>query len=589
MAFNDYHGAMFGRHWKTSARRHGVANENDVGIPMSDGTRLSGNLWRPDTDEKVPVVLGVHGYHPEGQTGPITPSAISSAQWRHATQERTNASLESGDPNFFARRGYAHMVLNVRGTGRSQGEWQYCGPQEVDDIAEAIQWLAARPWCDGNVVMFGVSYFARMQLLVATRQPPALKALFCPWGNTDLYRDICYRGGILHYLWPVGWSQTSLVYGNVRPRNHARERLGEEGFRRAIAALLDDDDIRSVPQLVSILKNPDSGANAFVTDILLHPLHTDYWDDRTVDYAKIRVPAYIGACWGNVGIHLPAAFRSWERLDVPKKMIVGPPIYLDRPVYQLQHEAVRWFDHWVKGVDTGIMDEPPVRLFMMNTGEWKESDDWPLPETKWTPFYLHADGLLSEHEHWPFEGNDSFEDSPWMRGHVQYATPPLVENTQVAGPVALKLYAASTDTDIHWVVTLLEIDAGGNERFLTRGWLKASHRRLDMDASKPWEPIHTHLDPEPLTPGEIYEFDIKIVPTANEFKAGSRIAVKISCAEDPPADPLQMIACGSLRRARASRIGIFRNEDYPSYLLLPITKGNLLNTFFSGGRFPERQ
>jgi hypothetical protein len=206
-----------------------------------------------------------------------------------------------------------------------------------------------------------------------------------------------------------------------------------------------------------------------------------------------------------------------------------------------------------------------------------------------TPFYLHADGLLSEHEHWPFEGNDSFEDSPWMRGHVQYATPPLVENTQVAGPVALKLYAASTDTDIHWVVTLLEIDAGGNERFLTRGWLKASHRRLDMDASKPWEPIHTHLDPEPLTPGEIYEFDIKIVPTANEFKAGSRIAVKISCAEDPPADPLQMIACGSLRRARASRIGIFRNEDYPSYLLLPITKGNLLNTFFSGGRFPERQ
>jgi len=587
MAFDDYRGAMFGRHWKSSARRYGVISETDVAIPMRDGVRLIGNLWRPATDARCPVVLGVHGYHPEGQTGPITPAAISSAQWRHPHQERTNASLESGDPNFFARRGYAHMVLNVRGTGKSGGEWQYCGPLEVDDVCEAIAWLAAQPWCDGNVVMFGVSYFARMQFLVASRQPPALKALFCPWGNTDLYRDIAYRGGILGYQWPVGWSQTSLVYSNARPRNHAKEELGEEGFRQAIKRLLDDDDIRAVPELVAILQNPDRAASAFVTDLLLHPLHTQYWNERTVDYTTIKIPAYIGACWGNYGIHLPAAFRSWEKLTVPKKMIIGPPVYLDRPVYQLQHEAVRWFDYWVRHADTGIMDEPPVRLFVMGTGEWKAADDWPLPETKWTPFFLHEKGLLSEHEHWPYEGSDSFEDSPWLRGRLQYATPPLVENTEVTGPIALKLYAATTDTDIHWIVSLLEISPTGEERLLTKGWLKGSHRQLDLAASKPWEPIHTHLDPQPLTPGEIYEFDIKIVATSNQFHAGSRIALRIACADDPPKDPLDLIGCGSLRRSRASRITVFHNEDYPSYLVLPITKGNLLNTFFSGGKFPS--
>jgi len=587
MPFEDYAGAMIGPNWKTSARKYGVIAEPDQMITMDDGIKLHANLWRPDGKGKFPAVLGVHGYHAEGQTGPITPAAISSAQWKHADQERTNASLEAGDPNFFARRGYAHLVCNMRGTGTSEGEWQYCGPREVDDACAVIEWLAAQPWCDGNVVMFGVSYFARMQLMVATRQPKALKALFCPWGNTDLYRDICYRGGLLGYQWPVGWSQTSLVYGNVRPRNHAKEELGDEGFKRAIAALMENEDIRSVPELMAILRNPGAQVNAFVTDVLLHPTRCAYWEERTVDYSKIKVPSYIGACWGNYGIHLPAAFRSWEHLKAPKKMLIGPAIYLDRPVYQLQHEAVRWFDHWIKKNDTGIMDEPPIRVFVTNTGEWKESTTWPLPQTRWTPFYLHEHALLSEHEHWPFEGGDSFEDSPWKRGRLQYETPPMVENTEVIGPIALKLYAASTDDDIHWIITLLEIDPEGRERLVSKGWLKGSHRKLDLKASKPWEPIHTHVDPEPLVPGQIYEFDIKIVATAIQFNPGSRIALRIACSDDPPKDPLEMIGCGTLRRAHASRIMVYHDAEHPSCLLLPITKGNVLNTYFSGGKFPE--
>ena len=589
MAFEQFKGAMFSAKWKASERKYNFLIERDVKIPMSDGVKLSCDLWRPDRKEKFPAVLGFHCYHQSAQTGPIRPAAISSAQWKNPGQERTNASLEAGDPVFFARRGYVHVVCNARGTGLSEGRWHFTGPQEVKDVYETVEWIAAQPWCDGNVSMFGVSYFAWIQLFVATLNPPHLKTIFCPWGSTVFYRDIFYRGGIFAYRWPVGWSQTSHTYANARPENYSKNELGEKGYRKAVEQLLQDDDIKAAPDLVAVLKNPEAGPNPFVVDLALHPFYDKYWEERTVDYSKIKIPAYIGSDWACYGIHLPAAFRSWEKLNVPKKMIVGPPIYLDRPLYQLQHEAVRWFDYWLKGVDTGIMDEPPIRVFIMNTNEWKERNDWPFPETKFTPLYLHEDQLLSEHEHWSYEGSDSFEDSPWMRGYVQYATPPIVENTEVAGPIMLKLYAATTDTDVNWIISLLEIDEEGNERLLTKGWLKGSHRELDMKESKPWEPIYTHKKSEPLTPGNIYEFDIKLVPTGNLFRAGSRICLKISCVDDPPKSSLQLIGAGSLSRTSVSRITVFHNEDYPSYLLLPITKGNILNTYFSGGTLSGEQ
>lgn len=586
MAFEEYAGAMFGTSWKASARRYGVVAERDVRVPLPDGVELSCDLWRPDSGEPCPAILSFHPYHQAAQTGPIKPTAISTAQWRNPGQERTNASLESGEPTFFARRGYAHLVCNARGTGKSGGRWHFSGLQEVRDVYDTIEWAAAQTWCDGNVVMFGVSYFAWIQLLAATLKPPHLKTIFCPWGSTDFYRDIFYRGGIFAYKWPLGWSQTSLTYARSRPINYSKEKLGAEGYRDAVAALLESDDVRAAPELVQVLENPEKGVNPFVVDLVLHPYYDEFWEERTVDYSKIEVPAYIGGDWGSYGIHLPAAFRSWEKLDVPKRMIIGPPIYLDRPLYQLQHEAVRWFDHWVRGSDTGIMNEPPVRVFVMNTNQWKEADDWPLPETKFTPFYLHEEGLLSEREHWPYEGSDSFEDSPWMRGSLQYATPPLVEDNEVIGPIMLKLYAATTETDVNWIISLLDIDREGNERLLTKGWLKGSHRELDLEQSKPWEPIHMHRRSEPLTPGEVYEFDIKLVPTANLFKAGSRIGLRIRCVDDEPTNPLELIATGSLPRAAVSRVTVFHDADRPSYLLLPITKGNVMNTYFSGGSFP---
>jgi hypothetical protein len=138
---------------------------------------------------------------------------------------------------------------------------------------------------------------------------------------------------------------------------------------------------------------------------------------------------------------------SFEHWKGPKKLSVGPPLYLDRPVYQYHYESLRWFDYWLKGIDTGIMEEPAVQLFIQNTGEWKTAQEWPLPETKWTEFYLHEEGLLFEHELLPHETSTSFRDSKQEHGSVQFISPRMVENTEICGPMVLNLYASTTDVE----------------------------------------------------------------------------------------------------------------------------------------------
>jgi len=564
---------MFTKKWTTSKREYGIREERDVKILMSDGVKLDADIFLPAAAGEFPAILGVHCYNKELQTDPIMPAGMN----------RVNACYEAGDPNFYVRRGYAQIVANVRGTGGSEGTYQHYGPREVEDTAEIIEWIAAQPWCDGNVGMFGVSYFSIVQQQVAALKPPHLKALFCPFGYTDFYRDKFYHGGILSHSFMQSWSTHM---DNLRVENWYRKAYGEEKFKAAIKEVLEDEDIRAVPYLVNALKHPDQAGNPLLVDILLQPLDGEYYHERNVDYgSEITVPAYHGACWAMYGLHLPGAFRNWDNWKGPMKMIIGPPIYLDRPVYQYQYESLKWFDHWLKGVDNGVMEEPPIRIFVSGTGKWKQTTEWPLPETRWIPFYLHSGGLLSEHEFWPNEGHTTFEDSHFNRGSATFLSPPMVESTEIIGPIVLNLFGSTTATEVLWFASLLHIDAEGNETLLTRGWLRGSQRRIDPDRSKPWQPFHVHVRREPMVPGEIYEFNIEIRPNGFLLKPGERIGLRIKCVDDEkPANSLHAIASGHLWRQRTSRVTICHNADYPSHLLLPVTEGNIVETYMSGGK-----
>lgn len=198
-------------------------------------------------------------------------------------------------------------------------------------------------------------------------------------------------------------------------------------------------------------------------------------------------------------------------------------------------------------------------------------------------FYLHAGGLLSEHELWPGEGSDSIDESTFEHGSLTYATPPLVENTELLGTSVVTLYMSSTQPEALIFATLLLVDAEGHEHELTRGWLRASQRKPRPD-STPWEPVLAHDERQPLTPGEIYELKFPIVPTGRLFRAGERIAIRIKGADDePPKNALQAVARNHLRLAKPARITVYHDEQHASRVDFPITRGNIIGTYMSGG------
>ncbi len=562
---------MFGPDWATSPRRYRVRADRDVRIPLPDGTILVGDVFRPDTADPVPVIAGFHPYNNEFQAGPIPPAGFSLQRgW-----------LESGDPHFFARRGYAHAIFNVRGTGKSTGSFQAMGPQEARDVADAVEWLADQPWCTGKAGLFGISYFSWLHISAAMLAPPSLAAIFAPFGATDFYRDFLYQGGIFSWRFLSHWKDK---LDGLRYESWYLAAHGEGAYRAAIAAALADDEIAAIPPIVACLRDP-RGANAFVTDIVLARTENEWFRERRVDYGHTDVPGYFGACWGLHGLHLPAAFRSFERWQGPRKLVVGPALYLDRPFYQMHGEALRWFDHWLAGNDTGFLGEAPVRLFLPDTGTWLEAPAWPLPSTRWTEFYLHQDGLLSEHDTWPWDNSTSFEDSPFGHGEAVFRTPPLVEATEIIGPIAAHLYAATTDTDALFFVTVFAEDASGQRDELSRGWLRASQAAIDPDQSVAWLPRHRHDRREPVTPGEVRHYEIPVVAAGVRLHPGQRLGLRIRASDEDetPADMVAGTALGHVSRQNAALITIYHDEQRPSALVVPGTSGNLLGTFVSGG------
>jgi hypothetical protein len=564
---------MITKKWRTSERRYGILVERHVSVAMSDGVIIDADVFRPDDGGRFPVILCVHPYDNPLQSAPLMPHGFAVG----------NGMLEAGDPNFFVRRGYAHIIANVRGSGRSGGYLDLFQPREAQDSSEMIEWIATQPWCDGNVGMFGVSYFAMAAQRAAALNPPHLRAIFAPYAVTDFYRDSIYHGGILAHGFTQGIRGRSLSNPRYEPDSWYLKKYGKEKFDQATAAALQDEDLCAVPYVREALA---TGVGPL--DNYLNYLDGEYFRERSVDYTRAQCPAYLGACWGIYGLHLPGAFRSWEYWKGPKKMTIGPPVYLDRPLYQYAYESIRWFDHWLKGMDNGVMEEPPIKLFIVGTGEWQSAAEWPLPETRWTPFHLHEKGLLSEHEFWPNEGHSTFENSFLNHGELTFMSPPLVENTEILGPMVLNLYASTTDTEVLWFVALLDIDPEGGETLLTRGWLRGSQRRTDVDRSKPWQPYHPHRGREPLSPGEIYEFNIEVMPYGILFRPGHRIAVRIKCSDDEtPGNFLEAVASGHLWRQTASRVTVYHDAEHPSHLLLPVTRGNILETFISGGTLPQ--
>jgi predicted acyl esterase len=542
--------------------------EKDVAVPMRDGARLMADIFRPKSGEKVPAILNLGPYQKDKLW--IVPDVL---------EEKANEWMnwETVNPAWWVPRGYAAVRVDGRGTGKSQGQYQPWSLAEAVDFYDAIEWAAAQPWCNGNIGLLGISYYAINQWFVANLQPPSLKAMI-PWeGFADMYRDALYHGGVLS-IFMLTWFSSHLMH-------HTIGRASQQ---------VTDGWALNTPHFW--LKNSlDNGALA---------ASQAQWD-------KIKVPFYSVGNWTGFGLHLRGNTEAFMRSpNKHKKLRIHTGTHV-HPFYreEAREEQMRFFDYWLKGVDNGVMDEPPVKLAVRHGAdktEWRFENEWPLKRTQWTKFYFdfspvasgagdNSGALVSEN---PKE-TSSRTYTTMSIGTMGYAiaaasaqviggsdvnsgmgisleTPPLPNDVEVTGPLAASFWVSSTSEDMDLFLTLRHFDADGNEVLETgqqgrpvpvaKGWLRVSHRELDPDLTLPYRPYHKHRRRLFLKPDEIVKVDVEIWPTSMVFKKGHRIRLDVQ-PRDGIGSRTYMHYYADYNTGTNT---VYAGGKYESYLLLPV-------------------
>jgi hypothetical protein len=562
--------------------------DRDVMAPMRDGVHLCADVYRPEAAGKFPALLAIAIHNKDLQTPDLADALPPQPAWSTVWQ----GSAEAGDSDYLTSRGYAHVVANLRGFGKSED-----GGSPEWDLYDLIEWIAVQPWCDGNVGMIGISAYAASQWNAAILQPPHLKAIF-PFDAMPAFGAIhdWYPGGVIHVMLFLIDSPSVQHGGHGRPAalSPELEKLWQEA--------MSNPDYKMYSWVHNLLTQKGQ-----IQSKLFHHFLDPYEHDAAIEesernFKKIKVPVYTGSGWHayTYKVHLQGAQNWYENVDVPKKLLLTGPAHLERPFHSIHDEIVRWYDYWLKGIDTGIMQDPPVKIWVMGANRWRTGAGWPLPETQWTKYYLHSwERLRTE----PFVvgGRDAYKEPdtfvqmpPTQTRTIQklrYMTEPLPEDTEVIGPISLTFYASLDQDDTNWIIVLkdigpdvsvrtaregeVNIPANLPERELTRGWLKASYRAIDPTRTKPWKPWHklTREARQMVVPGEINEYQVEILSTANRFEKGHRICIEITSLDIPTGSGfgnncvyVPYHVCSSKTVVHK----IYHNEQYPSYLLLPI-------------------
>ena len=549
-----------------SAAGETILIEKDVEVPMRDGARLLADVFRPKDGARVPALLNLGPYQKDKVW--IPPATL---------EEKPNPYMnwETVNPLWWVPRGYAAVRVDGRGSGKSPGQCEPWSLAESIDFYDAIEWAAAQPWCNGKVGLSGISYFAINQWFAANQQPPSLKAII-PWeGFADLYRDALFHGGILS-VFMTNWFTAHLMHHTV---GRASQQIPNAWATNTLHFWLSN--------------NLDSGA--------FHGAQAQ-WD-------KITVPMLSVGNWSGMALHLRGNTEAFMRATSKHKklrMQAGTHVH---PFYTEEGRAdqLRFFDYWLKGIDNGVMDEPPVKLAIRKGRdeiEWRHEHEWPLARTQWTKFYFDlskaADGkeprvgaLVREMpakenscSYPSFNlgsmGSTSAASSQVMGGGIKpgmgvsLETPPLECDTEITGPLAASFWVSSESEDMDLFLTLRNFDAAGNEVLETgqqgtpvpvaKGWLRVSHRELDADLTLPYRPYHKHKRRLFLKPGEIVKVDVEIWPTSMVFRKGHRIRLDIQ--------PRDGVGSQSYMHYHADyNTGtntVYAGGEQESYLLLPV-------------------
>jgi hypothetical protein len=546
-----------------SAAPDAISTILDVAVPMRDGVRLSANVFRPEAPGRYPTILVRTPY---GKGSAIPPNYAP-----------------------FVERGYAVAIQDVRGRYRSEGVFRPL-EQEPADGGDTLDWIARQPWSDGKIGMLGGSYLGIVQWKVAVLNNPHLKAIFPSVSGCDDYLDRFYSpGGAMKLGQRLLWMSENLR----APRFHP-------DFAKFVLHLpLRTADVAATGQTSSMFQ-----------EAVAHPAYDSFWKSISVreQLDKIRVPVFSVGGWfdnfvesdlraferlrGNSGVHRiligPWPHNMAARLD---GVDFGPDADVPMRAIQLQ-----WFDQFLKGKDTPLLSQPPVRIFVMGVNRWREELDWP-PRAHAERFYLESrgrantlagDGQLGLRapggpaDRFVFDPLDPVPTVggavccnpkvfPWgprdqrsveqRRDVLVYTTDPLRGDVEVIGPVRVVLYAATSARDTDFTAKLVDVLPDGRAQNLTDGILRLRYRQ-------------SLEKPELARPGEIYKLTIDAGVTGNVFRKGHRIRIEISSSNFPrfdrnPNTGGPIADATDLRKATQT---VYHDARRPSYLLLPVLR-----------------
>ena len=508
--------------------RDGMRITFDMPIRMADGLVLRADIFRPVAAGRYAVLMshGPYGKYLHFEDG------YASAWTRMVTDHpdvaagSTNKyqSWEVADPEKWVPEGYACVRVDSRGAGRSPGFLDIWSPQETADYAACIEWAARQPWSNGKIGLSGISYYAMNQWQVATLAPTGLAAI-CLWeGAADFYRDAVYHGGILSTFFQDWYSMqvTTVQHG-----------LGTRGKRSRFTG-----DLVSGPPTLTAEELSGNRADIY-KDVFDHHLDDDHWRARSPDWSRVNVPLFSTANWGGQGLHPRGNFEGFVRAASSQKWLEVHGIEHWTHYYTDYGRALqkRFFDHFLKGEDSGWSKEPKVRLQVRHPGERfveRHEADWPIPRTQWTPYHLDPQGGLSPDGAATAPATLTFKS---LGDGLTFLTQPMAHATEITGPIAARLHLASStrDADLFLVLRVFAPDlkeitfqgALDPHTPVAQGWLRASHRKLDPTLSRPYRPYHAHDEVQPLDPGAVYALDIEIWPTCIVVPAGFRLGLSV--------------------------------------------------------------
>lgn len=556
-----------GREYRNlSAPEHGIRHDINVAVPVRDGVSLMADVHRPDASGRFPALVAASPYPRQIQDlgAPM-------------------GFIEAGVTDYWVPRGYGHVIANVRGTGGSGGTFGFFDAQERHDMYDLVEWAAAQPWCDGTVGMIGISYFAMTQLEAAVERPPHLKAIFPVAVTADLFEASSHHGlvssaFVTPFLSMMGLtSARSDDFWRSLPLQLARKVLSLPPLHRKFGTMNGEAAVTMMHQLLKLPHDPHPWDQLWLDVFVNHPVRDEWWDDRdlTPRLKDIDIPVYLGCDWENVPLHLLSTFIAWKALaDNPNvQMGMLDKFGLTWPWESMHTEALAWYDHWLKGRDTGILDGEPIRYALPGAEEWRTSATWP-PAGTHRELALRADGLLDDDE--GEAGSRDYMVLGAGTGRVKaseldppatltWASAALDADLDMVGEIELRLVASATAADTAWIVTLQNVAPDGEITEVTAGWLRATLREVDEDTSTPGAPVLPCRTATAVPIGEDVEYRIPLVPNARRFVKGHRIQLMITSDDQNPDVPAIMnfrhasVGTSSLNTVRSS-----------SRLLLPV-------------------